>query len=167
MPASFEPIASVTLSANTSSVTFTNISQAYIDLVLVCGNVGIAAYDFIMRMQLNGDTNNNYSFTELYGTGTSAVSTREINRPNIALAYNIELANDNNGTITANFMNYSNNTTNKSVIVRTNRAARGTSATLGLYRSSSPITSIKIQCDGTVNLTSGSTFTLYGIGAGA
>lgn len=163
LPVTYEPIATTTLTSATASVTFSSIPGTYTDLVMVLGNVGFTSADFIARMQLNSDTGNNYSFTELYGNGTSALSTRDANRSNIPIAYNIGLANDNNANIIVQFMNYSNTTTNKTVLVRENRAAAGTGAIVGLWRSTAAISTIKVECGGASNWTSGSIFTLYGI----
>jgi hypothetical protein len=59
-------------------------------------------------------------------------------------------------------MNYSNSTTYKTILGRSNAATSGTSAAVGLWRSTSAINSIEI---GTVSFTAGSTFSLYGIAA--
>jgi hypothetical protein len=167
MPAgsTYSTIATYTVPSAQASYTFTSIPGTYTDLVLIIGSAGITASDFIVRMQLNGDTGNNYSFTELYGNGASAASTRDSNRNTIPIAYNVGMANDNNGNIIVNFMNYSNATTNKTVLVRENRAASGTGEIVGLWRSTAAITSIKVECGGAANWTTNSTFTLYGISA--
>ena len=70
----YTPIASVTLSAATSSVTFSGIPQTYTDLVVVinAGNSGGTGYG--IALQCNNDTGSNYSFTQLYGTGSAATS---------------------------------------------------------------------------------------------
>ena len=148
MPATYYPIATLTLASTSSSITFSGIDSGYTDIVLVCGNVGFTASDFIARMQLNSDTGNNYSFTEMYGNGTSAASTWDTNRSNIPVAYNVGLANDNNANIIIHFMNYSNTTTNKTVFVRENRAGAGSGAIVGLWRSTAAISTIKVECGG-------------------
>jgi hypothetical protein len=65
--------------------------------------------------------------------------------------------------------NYSNSTTYKTVLNRTNYAGSGgwTVASVGLWRDTSAITSIRIAISETQtgNFISGSTFTLYGIKA--
>jgi hypothetical protein len=77
----------------------------------------------------------------------------------------------NTGTFelaTLQFNNYSNTTTNKTVIARTTneRTSGGsTEACVGLYRSTAAITSIEVRNDGGVNFAIGSSVTLYGIKA--
>jgi hypothetical protein len=62
-------------------------------------------------------------------------------------------------------MNYSNTTTYKTVLLRSNNASAITVATVGLWRSTSAINTIKIYADGAAVFSVGSTFTLYGIKA--
>jgi len=61
-------------------------------------------------------------------------------------------------------MNYSNTTTNKTVIGRHNGAS-GPVASVGLWRNTAAINSIRISNSSAVNFTIGSTFSLYGIKA--
>ena len=64
------PIQTYTLSATTASVTFSSISGAYTDLVLVC-NSKLTTSNTQIRLQFNGDTASNYSTIILYGDGAS------------------------------------------------------------------------------------------------
>ena len=64
----------------------------------------------------------------------------------------------------ANFMNYSNTTTFKTVLTRSGSGDWITEANVGLFRSTSAITQIRIFAD-TNAFASSSTFTLYGIKA--
>lgn len=68
-----------------------------------------------------------------------------------------------------NVENYSNTTTNKTVIARSNSSSSiaGTVAVAGLWRSTSAITSITVFCTNGSNIKAGSTFSLYGIKAAA
>jgi hypothetical protein len=63
-----------------------------------------------------------------------------------------------------NIQNYSNSTTYKTVLARSNNAATGTDATVALWRSTSAITSIDYYLN-SGSWATGSTFTLYGIKA--
>ena len=64
-------------------------------------------------------------------------------------------------------MNYSNTTTNKTVLARGNRASSGVVAQVGMWGNTSAITSITIDNvdSASANFVAGSTFTLYGIKA--
>lgn len=161
MPAglTYEPIATTTASGSTTSVTFSSISAAYTDLVLVVNGSanGSSAY-----LRVNGDTGSNYSITRISGNGGSASSNRTSNSTSAEFG---GLYNDNNTNI-IHFMNYANTTTYKTFLARTNPVQSGAAAigaSVCLWRSTSAINSITFLCD--VNIVSGSTLTLYGIKA--
>ena len=163
----YTPIATTTVSGgSTSEVEFASISGSYTDLIIV-GNLGAATNSYA-GARFNSDTGSNYSVTNLSGNGTTALSNRASSRSIADLSFEVSQGS----TIQANFitqiMNYSNSTTYKTVLTRTNNAGTGTSATVVLWRSTSAITNIKLytHTGGGANLynfTSGSTFTLYGI----
>ena len=75
----YDAIATQTLSSAAASVTFSSIAGTYTDLVLVTSirksTTGVSAY-----LRANNDSGTNYSTTYLYGSGTSAISTRDTNR---------------------------------------------------------------------------------------
>jgi hypothetical protein len=162
MTATYEKIATTTLGSAQADITFSTISGSYTDLVLVLGSLTTASANQAIRMQLNSDTGNNYGDTNLYGDGSSAASTR-----NTGNAYiNTTLATTSTtipSTVIINFNNYSNATTFKTIISRYNSNAT-VSAIIGIWNSTSAITSIKLFC-GTGNINSGTTATLYGIKA--
>ena len=157
-------LATQTLGSAAASVTFSSISGAYTDLVLVTqGNMsgsGASVY-----LEINGDTASNYSFTYLYGTGSASASSRASNNSTgiDALGYSSGFSTGQLMTIN-NFMNYSNATTYKTVLCRGSDAGSEVGATVGLWRSTSAITSIKVKNTGS-NFTVGHTFSLYGIAA--
>ncbi len=158
----YTPIATQTLSSSAASITFSGIPQTYTDLVLISS--GIYTSDgFIHQLTFNNDTGNNYSFTRLLGNGTAASSTRQ---SNIAYAFG-GWAAINPSTNIVHIMNYSNTTTNKTVLTRGNFAAGATAAYVNLWRSTSAISEIDITLESGANYSAGSTFTLYGIGAGS
>jgi hypothetical protein len=66
--------------------------------------------------------------------------------------------------ILTSIQNYSNTTTYKSVLSRTNNAATETKAVVGLWRATpAAITTIDVGTGGANTFQTGSTFTLYGI----
>jgi hypothetical protein len=159
MATTYEPIATTTLSTATQSVTFTSISGSFTDLVLVAQ--GLASSETNWEIQFNSDTGSNYSSTYLYGTGSVAASGRQSNVANIA-----STRVDTNSVFIAHINNYSNTTTYKTLLGRTSNAGIIVYQTVGLWRSTSAITSIKVNSQN-VNFNSGSTFTLYGIKSSA
>lgn len=166
MPATYEPISTTTLGSAASSVTFSSISGAYTDLVLIeNGGNSTAGQAFILQVG-NGsiDTASNYSYTILNGTGSAATSYRYSSQTYGVFAWSGPPTSIGDAGI-AHFMNYSNTTTYKTVLVRYNTASgtnAGTDAIVNLWRSTSAINTIKISSI-SGNILAGSTFTLYGI----
>lgn len=167
MAATYEPIATTTATGSQSSITFSSISGSYTDLVIV-SNLGIDSnrYPFI---RFNSDSGNNYSTTDLYGNGTSALSSRAyITQAQIWISLDVPASTGVESNFIVNVQNYSNSTTYKTALSRFNATAYGTSATVGLWRNTAAITSITIGGFGggsAWNFANGSTFTLYGIKA--
>ena len=153
-------IARTTLSAATSTVTFTGIPGSYTDLVLIT-NVGHASSDATVY-QFNGDTGSNYSRTYLSSFSTTGNSGRNTAETWINLQNQDVPTTSVSQVQVANIMNYSNSTTYKTVIGRSNVGSAGVTATVGLWRNTAAITSITIRT-ASVNFVAGSTFTLYGI----
>lgn len=160
MPSTYTPISSTTLGSAQSSVTFSSISNSYTDLVIVVS--AIVAGTGTILLTVNGDTGNNYSRTFMYGTGSSVVAGRTTNFASFPFTTGAT-AGIFSSTI-VHLMDYSNTTTNKTFLVRGNDANDATVALVGLWRNTNAISSITLTGNA-VNLSSGSTFTLYGIKA--
>jgi hypothetical protein len=164
MPQTYTPIATITINdSTTTTLNFTSIPQTYTDLVLVC-NYGLSGGDLYFR--LNNDSGSTYSDIELYGNGTTAGASNLINRSGYYLN-DQGITRPGPATVsTINFQNYSNTTTNKSVLWRSNDSGVSVEAHAGLWRNAAAITSINfiiINVSGVI--TPGSQFTLYGIKA--
>jgi hypothetical protein len=161
----YTPIATTTLGSNTASYTFSSISGSYTDLVLVCQVQQVTdGEDF--AVQVNGDTAANYSRTYLCGDGSTAHSGRSSSASNIILDHHATPPTASSFTVNIlNFENYSNATTYKTVLARSNSLSTygGAVAVVGLWRNTAAITSITVFCTNSSNMKTGSTFTLYGI----
>lgn len=164
MPSTYEPIATTTLSSAASSVTFSSIPSTYTDLIcIVDAQLVSGATSTNLIGYLNNDTGTNYSWTRLFGDGTSAASDGASTYGSLILAAAgfLSAANQTNYIIQIN--NYSNTTTNKTVLNRSNLASNGTDAIINLWRNTSAITTLKLQTQISNNMIAGSTFTLYGV----
>ena len=158
MASTYTPIATTTLGSAAASYTFLSIPGTYTDLVLVGSLVPTAALDYFLRV--NSDSGTNYSNTKLIGNGSAASSSRGSNETKFYV--NAIGSTTGQQQFTANFLNYSNATTYKTQITRFDVANQETVARVGLWRSTSAITSVTIQTDSST-FAAGSTFTLYGI----
>lgn len=163
MPATYEPIATTTLSSAAATITFSSIPGTYTDLrlvLLVLGNLNGVGIRF------NSDSGTNYSMTYLNGDGASAISYRLSNQTRV----NLGPVNIASSTTIPNFMavdifSYAGST-NKTFLNSQSFDANGSgdrTAQVGLWRNTSAITSIELTNMGAGNYNSGTTATLYGI----
>jgi hypothetical protein len=155
----YTPLATTTLGSDTASVTFSSISGSYTDLVLVV-NGGMATQGAIFA-RFNSDTGGNYSVTRLYGDGSTATSDRFSSAASMDVGF-FQSNLSNNSII--QIMNYSNATTYKTVLNRWNSPAYA-AAGVGLWRSTAAINAVTIYNTVSIDIKSGTTFTLYGIAA--
>ena len=156
MPSTYTPIATTTFSSATD-FTFTSIPSTYTDLYIVFDGVGSSVTN--LAMQFNSDTGSNYSYTYLLGDGSSASSSSNTSQTSGYLT----AIYDNRTICNISIMNYSNSTTYKTYLARLSAAAYQTSAMVGLWRSTSAISSVKILKLSGGNMTGNAT--LYGIAA--
>ena len=157
----YEVIATTTLTTTQNQVDFNSISGSYTDLVLVMNGGVTSSADVWLRM--NSDTASNYSRTRLYGEGTNTASSR--NSASSAIFVSVG-AVGSNASMVIQIQNYSNSTTYKTSLTRFNSSTY-IAASVGLWRSTSAITSLTLKAEAADTFTSGSTFTLYGVKAAA
>jgi hypothetical protein len=162
MPATYEPIATTTLSSATATISFTSISASYTDIrVVLVGSHETTATT--LRMQVNSDTGTNYSYTELIGDGATASSSRGTSSSRINCG-NSNFNNTQPSLITVDWFSYAGST-NKTCLVTASQDRNGSGSvlrTVGLWRSTSAITSVQLF-PATGNFATGTTATLYGI----
>lgn len=163
MPKTYTPIARTTLTSSSTLITFSSIPTTYTDLILV-GSIQCANTSFYIRC--NADTTNKYSATMLAGDGSAASSSRwsqtDLGGNGIYTNSNTFPTTGSFGVGVWNFLNYSNTTTNKTIVSRVGSAGASTKAFVNLYASTSAITQLDIRAFAD-NIYAGSTFTLYGI----
>ncbi len=161
----YTPIATYTASS-AASYTFSSIPGTYTDLIIIINaknsNAGTAVNNW--RFQFNGDTASNYSDIFITGNGSTVTSSRDNNQSELYFGLANQTSNYNSVSI-ANIMNYSNTTTYKTLISTGAAAdANYANASIGMWRSTSAINSIKIYAGGSPTTFTG-TVTLYGITA--
>lgn len=165
MPKTYTPIARTTLSSAAATVTFSSISGSYTDLILVV-NCGASSAGVTHDFRFNSDSGTNYSLTDLYGNGSTAASSRASNQTKGSFAYFVVADSPVEHNAILHIMNYSNTTTFKTALSRSNRGSAnnfpGAEAIVNLWRSTAAITSITLLPNAG-NFVAGSTFTLYGI----
>lgn len=156
MPTStYTALANLTLGSTASTVTFSSISQAYRDLVLIV-NAGTGTNESV-NLRINSDTGSNYPFVTAIGNGSS-VGSSATTLTQIQTNYGINGSTSHN--VILNFMDYSATDKHKTVLYRTNISDAGTTMSAVRWANTAAITTITL-----VNATyqAGSTFALYGI----
>lgn len=166
MAITYEPIATTTLNTTTTTITFSSISSAYTDLVLIFAYKSASTNYPTLKLTVNGSSTG-YSGTQLYGNGSSAGSNRNTNASFISIARAVGQPNTVGGmaTVIINFQNYANTSTYKTILARASAAETGTEADVGLWQSTSAINQIDITTATGSDFASGSMITLYGIKA--
>jgi hypothetical protein len=167
MPNTYTELKRTVLSTSASTITLDNIPQNYTDLVLVfqC-SAASANMNWDLRVG-NGtvDSGSNYSATYLVGGSGGASSNRVSNQDRLRLGFSAFIQSSG-GVFTAitQFMNYSNTTTNKTVISRDGNANQSVvEAATGLWRSTAAINIITMGDFGGSTMAAGTTVSLYGI----
>ena len=159
MPSTYTPIATTTTGGSTSSVTFSSLGS-YTDLRLVIDAIGVGTG--YVSVQFNSDTATNYSLTRIGGNGSTASSNRASSQTSIDLSWSAAYTSSGRLLETVDFMNYRNTTTYKTLLSRAGKADNAVDTIVGLWRSTSAITSINLMAM-SANYAAGSTFTLWGI----
>jgi hypothetical protein len=162
MPSTYTPIATANGTGSSATISFTSIPSTYTDIFLAGTFSGTSTGGF--GIVLNSNTSSVYSFTHIRGDGSAAASDRASNQS----AWNVNYTGTYGtggvtNTFLASFNNYSNTTTNKTMLARYNVPNLETMAYVGLYRSTSAITQVDVKINGGSFFTTGTTFTLYGV----
>jgi hypothetical protein len=160
----YDSLATVTLSATTSSITFAGIPAGYKHLQLR-GNIQMASTSD-MNIQFNGDTSATYAYHALYGSGASATALSATSTANGAYCGYFNSGSSSFAGMVIDILDYQN--TNKNKVTRTleGNDSNGSGFVFlasGLWQSTSAITSIKFFSKDAINLNTNSTLSLYGI----
>ena len=167
MAQAYVPIQTVTLSATTASIEFTNIPQNYTDLLAVFSiRTDAANTNRALELRVNSGTSNQSSFT-MYGDGSSSGSASY----GSAIYANMTIPGSSATSSTfSNISIYISNYTSSNYkpisidAVSENNGVSGAALACGLYSSSTVISSLLVLPESTGSLVQHSTATLYGIG---
>jgi len=162
MATTYDKIASTTLGSAAASITFSSIAASWTDIRLVLvakGDGGLAN----ARLTYNSDNGTNYSRTTLGGNGSTTSSYQNTNNTYIDLGL-ANLSETIPSMLTYDIFSYAGSTF-KTVLLTSSQDYNGSGAVeriVGLWRSTSAITTIKIES--TINnYAAGTIATLYGI----
>lgn len=156
----YDLIASSTLGANTTSVTFSSLSSSYRDIVIVF-NGGRTNYSGIYNIRFNGDSGSNYSRVAMSGNGSQTISGATSTANRLDFSWGYATVNPSYLAITQIF-DYSATDKHKTALSRNNDAGTGVDAYAGRWANTAAITSIEVFTNNTDGYTSGTIY-LYGI----
>jgi hypothetical protein len=163
MPTTYEPIQSYTLGSN-AAITFTSIPATFTDLRVILNGFWTTAGAADLMIRFNSDSSTNYSYTRLRGNGASASSTRFTSVAQIELIETLP-STTIPGLSVFDIFSYAGSTF-KTILGNGNGDMNGSGNVVnvvGLWRSTSAITSIELKSSNNNLLGTGSTATLYGI----
>lgn len=161
MATALTPLANLTLGAGATGVTFSSISSAYKDLMLVVVGTNASTSGNIY-VRFNSDAGSNYSHVYMNGDGVNPATASQsaLSVGFIGMALNTSAAT----TVRTNFMDYSATNKFKSAISRWDNAATQTGASAVIWASTAAINTLYVYA-GTGTFAAGSTFALYGVSA--
>lgn len=162
MATAITALANVTLGANASSVTFSSISSAYRDLILVVSYTSNTSF-FNMTVRFNSDSGSNYTRVNMSGNPGGATSNSgsgtsgNINYDSAGFTTSANFS-------TTNIFDYSATDKHKTWISRAGETTGYSTveAIVGRWASTSAITSL-VLLPSANQFASGSTFALYGV----
>lgn len=160
MPATYEVIATATLSSTVDNLTFTSIPGTYTDLLITCSGSLNTLTNF-MCLTINGDNSGLYGTQEVRGTGTA---TQAEGRTNAVYSYGVIWGTTNSLALWQIF-NYANTNMFKSILHRGGSVANDIVALTSTWRNTSAVTTVRIDSGGSRLFSIGTMVTLYGIKA--
>lgn len=166
-----QPIYTQTVGAGgASGITFNNIPQTFSDLKVEISARGSSGSLPALFTFFNGDATTTNSFTQLFGNGSSAASSRASSYP-VILGGVPPAASETSNTFSNSSIyipNYTSANFKQSIVdsvAENNATAAYLFLAAGLYRSTLPVSSITMYLS-PGNFVQHSTFTLYGITKG-
>ncbi len=152
----YTPLATVTLGASASSVTFSSIPATFRDLIVVL-SVKSSGGNNLARARYNSDSGSNYSRVFMRGDGSSATSAAETDTG----AFIADVDSTNFFVQTTSIMDYSATDKHKTSLSSTTRGDR-VQAFANRWANTAAITSVQVVISSNT-FDAGSTFSLYGV----
>jgi len=165
MATTYEKIATTTLGSANNTISFTSIGSGYTDLRIAFTMNGQSVASGVPILQYNSDTSSVYSLTRLAGQGSVAASTADTGATSISLASYTAPQTSTPTFITIDIFSYAGSTFKTNLITFNNdyNGSGSVEYAVGLWRSTSAITSIQLKAAGSNTFNIGTTATLYGI----
>jgi hypothetical protein len=154
----YTPLANLTLGSAASSVTFSSISGAYRDLIVVFAGTRTGNNNVLVRV--NSDTGSNYSYVGAMSNASTSFSSAATSNQFVSTFAGLQTSAQLN--VIWQFMDYSATDKHKTVLTRFSQTGSEVAMLAGRWANTAAITSIQVFA-GNNDFGSGSTFALYGI----
>lgn len=172
MPAgvsAWTPLANIILSSSATSVTFSSISSAYRDLVLIARSASDSPSNQ-MQIRFNSDASGSYNYVQAWRAGaSSSLSDFASNQTRIVYGRNGNSSTLGSSTARIEIFDYATTDKHKQVILRNLDIDSNNTNEFTVYRyaQTSAINSITITSNwsNAVNMVAGTSFALYGVSA--
>lgn len=163
--ATYVALASTSLSSTSSAISFTSISQAYTDLVIVASMRLSAGSTGHLCFNATSPSGTSYEILYFSGNGSAFQSKDIANGASVRLGevYGSGINSTNFTVMIASIGDYAATNKFKSVIVNYAEVADEISLTGGTWHDTSAITSIGITSGSTGHFVTGCSFSIYGI----
>jgi hypothetical protein len=163
--ATYTPLATVTLAAQTATITFSNIPATYRDLIFV-QDCTVPTTNSFGYLRFNGDASGTYVHQKLNGSGTgTGTATTSTTQTGVESIFTQPIFGPGRGVSVAQIMDYSATDKHKTVLVRYQPQQNPEPTTIALvsrWPNTAAITSIThVRSSGVYEI--GSVFSLYGI----
>jgi hypothetical protein len=161
----YTPLANITLGATASTVTFSSISGAYRDLVLVIEASPADTSFPAVWLRANSDTGSNYSYVRMTGNGSTTASLSNASQTvlQIGSAFGLGSTTASRAVIVVQIMDYTATDKHKSVLSRASTPNHGVEAATSRWANTAAITTIQALVSAGTGFATGSSFSLYGI----
>ena len=160
MAITFDCIASNTLSANASDVTFSSIPSTYTDLRMIVQGNCTATITNNLSFQINGLTTTTYSQVSMAATNVTVTGSRSTAQTQFFGSSDFG-GTPNTTTFTIDFLNYAD-TSRQRTCLWSMAGSGQVQRAAGLNSTTNALSSIRFFAQG-ATLAAGSTFAIYGI----
>jgi hypothetical protein len=158
----YDLIASTTLAAATSEVTFGSLPATYRDLILVVVSL-VTNSSGDGQIRYNADTGSNYSTVQMGGSGSGSGFSAAYTTTAILPSNNVGESTTIPTNQVIQIFDYAATDKHKTSLIRTNNSGLGTQAQANRWANTNAITSIEYSVRTAGQLASGTTFNLYGV----
>jgi hypothetical protein len=168
MPATYEPIATANGTGSSATITFSSIPATYTDLRVIIQATSPASGQYVSPgMRFNSDSGSNYSYTVLWGDGSSAGSYRVNNQTSFyAGPSQVGVQNLNPCLSVVDILNYTASMNKTSLIegMLDDNGSGSTERIVSLWRNTAAITTVAVISQG-ASFSTSTVVTIYGIKA--